>query len=178
RHLPVRGGLDNGPTPISSAVSGISRTFDDQRRQTHTEVPISTGFSVVSARSGNVATESAGEPVSGADSSTLFGALYAIVLAVHRHGNRGMKCRTHGSWAESATSDKGGYDSHRAIVAAVPVAQGELSVRRQGSQRGEDVEQADKPGKGTETGHANAPFRYGFGAEADPLAFSSFSSLR
>src|SRR4051794_8816219 len=62
-----------GTRLLSSPVFGLSRNFDDQQRQTHTETPILTGFSVVSARSGTVAIESAGEPVFGALSSKLFG---------------------------------------------------------------------------------------------------------
>ena len=62
-----------------SEIGPIFRTFDDQRRQTHTEAPILTGFSVVSARSGTVAIESAGEPVNGAVSSELIGTQQARV---------------------------------------------------------------------------------------------------
>ena len=43
-------------------VLGLSRDFDDPRWETHTEVPILTGFSVVSARSGTVAIKTAEEP--------------------------------------------------------------------------------------------------------------------
>ena len=60
---------------------GLSRDFDDPRWETHTEVPILTGFSVVSARSGTVAIKTAEEPVFGALSSKLFGALHAAMSA-------------------------------------------------------------------------------------------------
>jgi hypothetical protein len=59
-------GIGRGDGRVSSAsVIGLSRSFDDQRRQTRTKAPILTGFSVVSAQSGTVAIESAGEPVIG-----------------------------------------------------------------------------------------------------------------
>ena len=47
---------------LTSPVFGLSRDFDDPRWETHTEVPILTGFSVVSARSGTVAIKTAEEP--------------------------------------------------------------------------------------------------------------------
>jgi tetratricopeptide (TPR) repeat protein len=48
---------------LVSKLLGLSRDFDDPRRPTHTEVPILTGFSVVSARSGTGVIKTAEEPI-------------------------------------------------------------------------------------------------------------------